>query len=136
MQVDAHIPEHYIDSLPQRLAIYRRIADIRSEEDAADVRDELRDRFGEIPRSVEGLMDISLLRNAAATKGIYEIGQKGQAILLYVKELDTSMVLTLSGAMRARVSVADFGKKHIAVKMAENQQPLDTLREIFSYLTI
>ena len=46
------------------------------------------------------------------------------------------MVLTLSGAMRARVSVADFGKKHIAVKMAENQQPLDTLREIFSYLTI
>ena len=81
-------------------------------------------------------MDISLLRNAAAAKGIYEIGQKGQAILLYVKELDTSMVLTLSGAMRARVSVADFGKKHIAVKMAENQQPLDTLREIFSYLTI
>lgn len=135
LQVDAHIPEHYIDSLPQRLAIYRRIADIRSEEDAADVRDELRDRFGEIPRSVEGLMDISLLRNIAAAKGIYEIGQKGQTLLLYVQELDTSMVLTLSGAMRARVSVADFGKKHIAVKIAENQQPLDTLHEIFSYLT-
>ena len=134
MQVDAHIPERYIESLPQRLAIYRRIADIRSEEDAADVRDELRDRFGEIPRSVEGLIEVSLLRNAAADLGIYEIGQKGQAVILYMKELNTSMVLNLSGQMRGRVSVADTGKKHIAVKIAGDQQPLDTLREIFGYL--
>ncbi len=136
MQVDAHIPERYIESLPQRLAMYRRIADIRSEEDAADVRDELRDRFGEIPRSVEGLMEVSLLRNAAADLGIYEIGQKGQAVILYMKTLDTSMVLNLSSAMRGRVSVADTGKKHIAVKIADREQPLDTLREIFGYLTV
>ena len=134
MQVDAHIPESYIDNIPQRLSVYRRIADIRSAEDAADVRDELRDRFGEIPHSVDGLIDISLLRNAAAAKGIYEIGQKGQTVILYVHEIDTSMVLNLSGAMRGRVSVADFGRKNISVKIAENQMPLDTLREIFGYL--
>ena len=116
--------------------MYRRIADIRSEEDAADVRDELRDRFGEIPRSVEGLMEVSLLRNAAADLGIYEIGQKGQAVILYMKTLDTSMVLNLSSAMRGRVSVADTGKKHIAVKITDKEQPLDTLREIFGYLTV
>ena len=29
MQIQAHIPESYIDSLSQRLDIYRRIADIR-----------------------------------------------------------------------------------------------------------
>ena len=93
-----------------------------------------RDRFGEIPRSVEGLIEVSLLRNAAADLGIYEIGQKGQAVILYMKELNTSMVLNLSGQMRGRVSVADTGKKHIAVKIAGDQQPLDTLREIFGYL--
>ncbi len=135
MQIDAHIPEKYIHAIPQRLSVYRRIADIRSLEEAADVRDELRDRYGEIPRSVEGLIDISLLRNTAAAKGIYEIGQKGQSVLLYVREMDTSMVLKLSGALRGRVSVADCGKKHIAVKITENQMPLDTLREIFGYLT-
>ena len=134
MQVDAHIPESYIDNIPQRLSVYRRIADIRSAEDAADVRDELRDRFGEIPHSVDGLIDISLLRNAAAAKGIYEIGQKGQTVILYVHEIDTSMVLNLSSAMRGRVSVADFGRKNISVKIAENQMPLDTLREIFGYM--
>ena len=134
MQIDAHIPEKYIDTIPQRLAVYRRIADIRSAEDAADVRDELRDRYGAIPRSVEGLIDISLLRNTAAAKGIYEIGQKGQSVLLYVHEMDTSMVLNLSGALRGRVSVADCGKKHIAVKIGDSQTPLDTLREVFGYL--
>lgn len=134
MQIDAHIPEKYIDTIPQRLAVYRRIADIRSAEDAADVRDELRDRYGAIPRSVEGLIDVSLLRNTAAAKGIYEIGQKGQSVLLYVHEMDTSMVLNLSGALRGRVSVADCGKKHIAVKIGDSQTPLDTLREVFGYL--
>ena len=134
MQIDAHIPEHYIDSIPQRLAIYRRIADIRNRADAQDVRDELRDRFGEIPRAVEGLIDISLLRNSAAAKGIYEIGQKAQSVYLYVREIDTSAVLNLSAALRGRVGVADYGKKHISVKIAEDQMPLDTLREIFQVL--
>lgn len=134
MQIDAHIPESYIDTVGQRLSVYRRIADIRNQEDAADVRDELCDRYGEIPRSVEGLIDISLLRNTAAANGIYEIGQKGQSVLLYVREMNTSMVLNLSSALRGRVSVADFGKKHIAVKIADNQMPIDTLKEVFGYL--
>ncbi len=134
MQIDAHIPENYIKDLSQRLLIYRRIADVRNAEDAADVRDEMRDRFGAIPPSVNGLVDISLLRNTASQKGIYEIGQKAQTIILYVHEIETSLVLLLSGAMRGRVSITDYGKKCISVKIAPNQTPLDALREIFGYI--
>lgn len=135
MQVDAHIPDRYIDSIPQRLAVYRRIADIRSYEDADDVKDELRDRYGEIPQSVLGLIDISLLRNTAAERGIYEIGQKSNSIVLYVNEIDTNMVLNLSAAMRGCVSIMDYGKKHIAVKIKDGKSPLDTLKEIFGYIS-
>ncbi len=49
VQVQAHIPEGYIESLSQRLEIYRRISDIRSQDDAMDVLDELIDRFGSLP---------------------------------------------------------------------------------------
>ena len=73
VRIDAFIPETYIESLPQRLAIYKRIADIRSDEDASDVIDDLIDRFGEPPASVEGLVKVALLRNSAADSGIYEI---------------------------------------------------------------
>lgn len=135
MQIDAHIPESYIDNIPQRLAIYRRIADIFTLEDAKDVKDELRDRYGEIPPSVQGLVDISLLRNTASKFGISEIGQKGRTVILYISEIPTSLVLNLSSGLRGRVSVSDFGRKYIAVKMTEIQEPLDTLKEIFDYLT-
>lgn len=135
IQIDAHIPEKYIDSLSARLGIYRRIADVRSLEDAADVRDELRDRFGEIPESVHGLIEISLLRNTAAAKNIYEIGQKGDKIILYMNDIDTSLVLNLSAQMRGRVSVADTGKKYIAVTKKGEQSPLESLKEIFGYIT-
>ncbi len=134
MQIDAHIPDNYIKSIPQRLAVYRRIADIKNTEDAEDVKDELRDRFGEIPQSVQGLIDVSLLRNTAAAKGIYEIGQKGNSVILYVNDIDTNTVLNLSSMMRGRVSIMDYGKKHIAVKIADGQSPLDTLKEIFGYM--
>lgn len=134
MQIDAHIPDNYIKSIPQRLAVYRRIADIKNTEDAEDVKDELRDRFGEIPQSVQGLIDVSLLRNTAAAKGIYEIGQKGNSVILYVNYIDTNTVLNLSSMMRGRVSIMDYGKKHIAVKIADGQSPLDTLKEIFGYM--
>ena len=49
----------YIESLSQRLEIYRRISDIRSQDDAMDVLDELIDRFGEPPASVKGLIDVA-----------------------------------------------------------------------------
>ena len=58
----AHIPESYISDLNQRLEIYRRIADVRTRDDALDVTDELIDRFGEPPQSVNGLIEIALLR--------------------------------------------------------------------------
>ena len=86
MQVQAHIPESYIDSTSLRLEVYRRIAEVRKEEDAFDVTDELIDRFGEPPAAVKGLIDIALLRNTASRLGITEIKQQGDALLIYKKK--------------------------------------------------
>ena len=134
LQIDAYIPEDYIGSIPQRLDIYRRIADIANDEDVLDVCEELRDRYGEIPPAVQGLIDISLTRNTATSHGIYEIGQKGEKILLYMNDIPTSLVLNLSAVLRGRVGVSDFGKKYISVKMVGTQKPLECLKEIFDII--
>ena len=83
MQVQAHIPERYIENLSQRLDIYRRIAGIKNQDDALDVLDELTDRFGKPPVSVQGLIDIALLRNMASQIGIFEVKQRDDYIMLY-----------------------------------------------------
>lgn len=132
LQINAHIPEKYIPALSQRLAVYRRIADVRTFEDAEDVRDELRDRFGDIPPSVEGLIEVSLCRNTASALGIYEIGQRGDTVFLYCEEINASLVLDISSVLRGRVGVTSTGKKSINIKKSSEQNSLDTLKEIFS----
>ena len=134
IRIDAHIPENYIESLPQRLSIYKRIADIKTQSDASDVFDELIDRFGDPPPGVEGLVKVALLRNTAAGLGIYEIGQNNNSLLLYVEEIDMNKVALLVKGMRGRILVSRGPKPYITVKKASGQSPLDALEEAFNIL--
>ena len=80
LTVSANIPDRYVPSPEQRMDLYRRIAAIRSQEDASDLLDELMDRYGDPPRSVYALLDVALLRSAAAKAGISEIVQRGDKL--------------------------------------------------------
>ena len=82
LPIEAHIPESYIDATTVRLDVYRLIADIRSDEDASDVTDELIDRFGDPPASVMGLIRVALARNRATLLGITEIGALPGRVML------------------------------------------------------
>ncbi|MBS7360034.1 MAG: transcription-repair coupling factor [Oscillospiraceae bacterium] len=135
IRIDAYIPEDYIESLPHRLSMYKRIADIRTYEDSLDVLDELIDRFGDPPKSVEGLIKVALLRNTAESLGIYEIGQNTNSLLLYVNEVDMTKVAVLVKGMRGRILVSNGPKPYITLKKATGQSPIDTLEEAFGLLT-
>ena len=80
LTLNANIPERYVPSSEQRMDLYRRIAAIRSEDDASDLLDELMDRYGEAPRSVLALLDVALLRTAASKAGVSDITQKGDVL--------------------------------------------------------
>lgn len=134
LQLEAHIPDDYIQSVPQRLAVYRRIADIRNQDDADDVIDELTDRFGTPPPSVEGLVTISLLRSVSASLGIYEIGQRGDRLLIYSSNIDIKGVSRLSQLMPGRVVVNAGAKPHFAVKIASGEGALKTLSDALKIL--
>lgn len=129
LQIEAHIPEEYIENLNQRLEIYRRIADIRGDDDASDVLDELIDRFGEPPISVRGLIDVALLRNTAASLGVYEIKQQGPTLLLFVEHVDMKRISSMISALRSRVMLSAGSKPYISVREAKGASPLETLRE-------
>ena len=129
LQVPAHIPENYIGTNAQRLDVYRRIADIRTHEDSLDVYDELIDRFGEPPEAVQGLIDVALLRNMAATAGIYEVKQQQDTLLLYQRKLNMETGARMNAAMKGRVMISAGAKPYFAVRVKPGLTPLDTLRE-------
>ena len=73
LPMDANIPASYIRSESQKMDIYRRIACIGSRTDYEDMLDELIDRFGALPRPVEHLLKVALLRAEAHGAFVTEI---------------------------------------------------------------
>lgn len=140
MQIQAHIPDHYIENLSQRLEIYRRIADIRTREDALDVTDELIDRFGEPPECVNGLIEVALLRNLASGLEISEVKQRDDCLLLYKpgfslkNPADMAQMAALTYALKKRVTLNASGKPYISVKIIPPMAPLDTLGEVLNLM--
>ena len=78
MDIDAFIPASYIKNEMQKLEIYKRIAAIDGDEAYDEMTDELLDRYGELPRQAQNLLNIALLRTQAHAAGITQVIQKGQ----------------------------------------------------------
>ncbi|MBQ3299357.1 MAG: transcription-repair coupling factor [Ruminococcus sp.] len=131
ISVDAHIPEYYVESLTLRLDVYRRIADIRTPDDADDVRDELRDRFGEIPPSVLGLIEIALIRNRANALGVYEIRQNEGSLLLYVREIKSPAVADLLISLNGKATLNAGQKPFLSVKCPKGEDSVAVLKRVF-----
>lgn len=129
IQIDAHIPEKYISSLNQRIDIYRKIMLISEDTDKIDLIDELIDRYGDPPKSVIGLIDVSLLRNKAAKLGITEITQKNAAMQFYTEYLNSAQIAGLSKAYKGKIVFNGTGRSYVAVKISPKVKPFDMMRD-------
>lgn len=134
LNISAHIPENYIESVPARLGIYRRIAEIKNNEDAADVIDELCDRFGEPPKAVMGLIDIALFRSRASSNGIYEINETADTLYLKVNEIREEQVEKICDSLKGRVYLVPSEKPYYAVKKLKGQSSAEALKELAEIL--
>lgn len=80
--IDAYIPVSYIKNEYQKLDIYKRISAIETEEEYMDMQDELMDRFGDIPHSVENLLKIAAIRALAHRAYVTEVVINRQEVRL------------------------------------------------------
>ena len=92
LNVTANVDKDYVSRGEERMDLYRRMAAIRSQQDADDLLDEVIDRYGEPPKGVLNLIDIALLRAEAKCCGITDIKQKAGDVLLTMAELDFEAV--------------------------------------------
>ena len=130
LRVDAYIPEKYIADGPGRIEAYKRIAAIQTPEDAADVLDELIDRYGDPPPSVSDLVNVSLVRVQATAVGVYEVTQKKDTIVLNLEHLDVPMIRGLLVAFNGRVTAGAGSKPYLSVTLHPDEKPLELLQSI------
>jgi transcription-repair coupling factor (superfamily II helicase) len=80
LPVDAHLPHEYIPSERLRLEIYKRLAEVRTDEDVDAINDELKDRYGELPMEVFSLLLVARFRARARAAGISEVTIAGKNV--------------------------------------------------------
>ncbi|MGN0484919.1 MAG: transcription-repair coupling factor [Lachnospiraceae bacterium] len=86
MELDAYIPDRYIANEYQKLDIYKRIASITTEEESDEMLEELIDRFGDPPKSVQNLLWIARTKAKAHALYLTDVIQKQKTIRLVLFE--------------------------------------------------
>ncbi|SHK23581.1 transcription-repair coupling factor [Caminicella sporogenes DSM 14501] len=105
--VNAYISDEYINNEKQKLEIYKKIASIRSKEDAYDVEEEVEDRFGTLPESVYNLISIAYIKVLAQKLKINSISETKEGIKF---EFDTRFKIDPFVIAKA---TEEFGRKII-----------------------
>lgn len=80
IKVDAFIPSSYIEDEIQKIEVYKKIAAIESIEDYNEIKNELEDRYSEIPESVYNLMDIAYIKSICKKLFIEDIKETAKEI--------------------------------------------------------
>jgi transcription-repair coupling factor (superfamily II helicase) len=96
LPVNAHLSEIYVPGERLRLDLYRRLADVAKPEDVQGIREELLDRFGELPEEAVALLAVAQLRALAKSHGIHEVVASGKFLRLTPLTLPESRQLRLA----------------------------------------
>ena len=124
LTVSASIPDRYVPDAGQRMDLYRRIARVRTQEDADDMTDELIDRFGDPPRQVNALISVALLRGQAAACAVSDISQKGGALVFTLERFDLESIAALAGQYPGRLLFSPGDKAAFTLRLKKGEDPL------------
>ena len=134
ISIDAYLPEDYIPDPAGRIEAYKRIAAIETTADAEDVLDELIDRYGSPPKSVQGLVDVSLVRVTAARVGIVEIVQRNDQLILYSDVVGPQQLAAVMEQYPHRVLYNALGRPYFSLRVQKGENPLVLLRDVVTLL--
>ena len=111
LDVDAYIPPSYIMNEYQKLDIYKRVAGIDTQAECEDMKEELLDRFGEIPKSVDNLLRVAMIRMQAHRLYITEVNGKNEVLKFSMKQDAGIKVEGIGGLIRDSVTGLRFSPK-------------------------
>lgn len=148
--VEAFIPELYIESGTERLDFYRRLYAVESPEEVQGMREELRDRFGEYPEEVEHLFAIVDVKTIASRLGFTKLDLNGRLLILsfpstevkqFYEESDGNeapfqkIMNRMTGWKQYRPNLKQEGKQlKLMVTMEAEKEPLMRLMQVKEFL--
>jgi transcription-repair coupling factor (superfamily II helicase) len=134
---DAFIPEKYVSFSAQRMGLYKRIANIESEYDRIDLSDEIIDRYGDMPRPVENLLQIALIRANAVKCGVVSIAQNGNEFRITPAHVDIEVWSEIEEGFAGKMKLILSSKPYISLRPERAQTGLSALnRTLEKYIEL
>jgi transcription-repair coupling factor (superfamily II helicase) len=137
--INAFIPPGYIQNEEQKLEMYKKISLIGNMQDYYDVQEELEDRYGDLPRSVQNLLSVALMKAAAHKVGVTSMVKKGQAIVITFKAdapVDAAKLAQAVSRDRLRLLFTQAPNPYLTYRLGSDEAvgKLDELRKLFENL--
>ena len=129
LPIAAHIPAHYITDFATRLGVYQRMVRTRERDDIVSLSEEIRDRFGPLPKAVRNLLYVIEIKALARQAGAESISQDGKVAVVQLREPVEGARLVLQKALGRNVQV---GHSQIRLPLVRGWQ--DTLSETLERL--
>jgi len=108
LPVVGRLPDDYVADVSQRLVLYKRLSSARDENEVAQIRDELMDRYGRLPLDAENLVEVIRLKIAARRLGIVRIEVSRGELVLQVapkSQIDPDRLVRLLSQARSGIRV-------------------------------
>lgn len=137
MDFNAYIPDTYIEDEMQRIEIYHKIAVVESEADKVELIDELIDRFGDVPRAVQNLIDVARIKAVARKLGVEKVVEKqGQAVISFFDQnrLNPEMILNMVNVVGSRALLNAGRKPFIKYKIANKKTGAEEILSLLNAL--
>ena len=83
LNINAYIDSAFIQDENQKIEIYKKIAAIKEIKDLYDIQEEIEDRFGSMPETLQNLLEIAYIKALASGNGIVSITQKIDIVNIY-----------------------------------------------------
>jgi transcription-repair coupling factor (superfamily II helicase) len=96
LPIDAHLPHDYVPSERLRLEMYKRLAEVRTDEDVTLIREEMLDRYGEPPAPVASLLEVARFRARMRAAGLTDVTVQGKYVRFAPVELPDSATVRLN----------------------------------------
>jgi transcription-repair coupling factor (superfamily II helicase) len=132
LPLSAYLPDAYVGAPGAKLEIYRRFAQVRTDEDAEGLRAHLLDRFGPVPTEVEGLFRVVSVRMAAEAAAVSEVRVGEGRLTLKWRRYDRE-------AMTRSLTLAGFrpvaGSNQVRIPLVRGRDPVETVLKALAAVT-
>lgn len=134
INVSSYIPDSYIENESQKIEVYQNIALCENGQDIENIKENIVDRFGKIPKEVKNLLEIAKIKGMCKKLGITKVMQKQNNVVFnFIPDIFTMDIDSIVKKYKNRVKFSPAREPYITYKLENND---NVLKEVIDFLNV